>query len=222
MIKSTFLNTKNQNSGMLISTDLLSMVREDILKGKYQQGYKLTELQICSEYNVSRTPVREALRQLEMEGLVETKPNRGAFVIGFSMQDIRDMFDLRKCYEIQAVKWGIERITDDELDALEETFEFMEFYTQKNDIEKVLNINTNFHQIIYIATHNRMLHNILSSYQLYMKHVKASHTLNSDFLLLLEEHREIYNAFKDKDISCGIKAIEKHMDNSIERYFLLK
>ena len=221
MARNTFLDIKNQNSGMLLSTDLLSSLRKDILTRKYERGYKLTEQNISSEYSVSRTPVREALRQLEMEGLVEAIPNRGAFVLGFSDQDIRDMFDLRKSYEIQAVMWAIERITDNELDALEETFEFMEFYTQKNDIEKMLNINMNFHQLIYIASHNRMLENILTSYQLYIKHAKRSHTFDNDYLpKLLEEHRQIFNAFKNKDGLLGTKAIEKHMDNSIERYYL--
>ena len=64
---------------------------------------------------------------------------------------------LEKPHEIQAVRWAIERITEEEINELEETFEFMEFYTMKNDINKMLNINTAFHQIIYNATHNRML-----------------------------------------------------------------
>lgn len=74
--------------------------------------------------------------------------NRGSFVIGLSQQDFEDMFELRKAYEIQAVKWAIERITDDEMEALEETFEFMEFYTLRNDVDKMLTINAGFHQII--------------------------------------------------------------------------
>jgi DNA-binding GntR family transcriptional regulator len=155
-----------------------------------------------------------------MEGLIEVIPNRGAFALGFSEQDIRDIFDLRKLYEIQAVKWAIERITDDELEALGETYDFMEFYTKKNDIEKMININMNFHQLIYIASHNKTLQNILSSYQLYIKHAKRSHTFSNGYLpVILEEHREIYSAFVDKDILLGAKAIEKHMDNSIERIY---
>ena len=224
MSENIFLDIKTQSSVALLSTNLLSKLRKDILTGKYEHGYKLTEQHICSVYRISRTPVREALKQLEMEGLIEMIPNRGAFVLGFSAQDIRDMFDLRKSYEIQAVKWAIERITDEELDSLGETFEFMEFYTQKNDIEKMLNINMTFHQLIYTASHNRMLQNILSSYQMYIKYTKYAkkiHTFSSGYLpTLLEEHREIYEAFQNKDISLGAKAIEKHMDNSIERCYL--
>jgi len=161
-------NAKSQN--LPISNNLFSKLQKDILQGKMRAGEKLTEQSICDKYKVSRTPVREALRQLEMEGLIETIPNRGAFVIGFSSQDMADMYELRKAYEVQAVKWAIERITDEEMEDLEETFEFMEFYTQKNDIDKMLNINTGFHQLIYTASHNRMLQHVLSSYQIYIKH----------------------------------------------------
>jgi DNA-binding GntR family transcriptional regulator len=215
---STILGIKTVTSGKLLSTDLFSRLRQDILIGKYKRGYKLTEQNICTEYKVSRTPVREALRQLEMEGLIETIPNRGAFVLGFSVQDVKDIFELRKSYEIQAVKWAIERITDDELDALEETFEFMEFYTQKNDIEKMLKINVSFHQVIYEASHNRMLRNILASYQQYTEHVKNRIPHADNYLPeLLKEHREIFNAFKSKDVESGMEAMGRHMDKSIER-----
>ena len=101
-----------------ISSSLFSQLQKDILIGKLKPGQKLTEQAICKEYKVSRTPVREALRQLEMDGLVENILNRGSFVIGLSQQDFVDMFQLRKFYEVQAVKWAIDRITDDEMDAL--------------------------------------------------------------------------------------------------------
>lgn len=110
-----------------LSSNLFSRLQTDILTGKIRSGEKLTEQKICEQYSVSRTPVREALRQLETDGLVESIPNRGAYVIGLSQQDIEDMYQLRKIYEIQAVRWAVERITDEELDQLEETFEFMEF-----------------------------------------------------------------------------------------------
>lgn len=149
---------------------LLGKLQKDILTGKLKPGEKLTEQNLCRLYGVSRTPVREALRQLEADGLVENILNRGAFVIGMTEQDYEDMFELRKVYEIQAVKWAIERITEEEMDKLEETFEFMEFYTLRNDIEKMLTINTGFHQVIYEASHNRMLLKMLSSYQSFLKY----------------------------------------------------
>lgn len=205
---------------MALSTDLFTSLRKDILQGKLRQGEKLTEQQICDEYNVSRTPVREAFRQLELEGFIETIPNRGAFVVGFSPQDIQDMYELRKSYEVLAVKWAIERITKEEYEKLEEAFEFMEFYTQKQDMEKMLNINMNFHELIYRASHNRMLYHILSSYQLYIKQsrTQSRSDVSSGYLdEILSEHRAIFESFKNKDVEAGIAAVSRHLDNAKQR-----
>lgn len=201
-----------------ISSNLYSQLQRDILTGKLKNGQKLTEQVICEEYNVSRTPVREALRQLESEGLVENILNRGSFVVGLSKQDFEDMFELRKIYEIQAVKWAIERITEEEMDALDETFEFMEFYTLRNDIDKMLTINEGFHKIIYEASHNRMLQQLLSSYQTYLKYLRKDDEYPDDYLAtVLEEHRQIFKAFIEKDIEAGAEAMERHISNSRKR-----
>ncbi|MEE0772484.1 MAG: GntR family transcriptional regulator [Anaerovoracaceae bacterium] len=197
---------------------LLGKLQKDILTGKLKPGEKLTEQNLCRLYGVSRTPVREALRQLEADGLVENILNRGAFVIGMTEQDYEDMFELRKVYEIQAVKWAIERITEEEMDKLEETFEFMEFYTLRNDIEKMLTINTGFHQVIYEASHNRMLLKMLSSYQSFLKYKGIESVYSDDYLTtVLEEHRAIFKAFKDKDVKAGALAMEVHINRAKER-----
>ncbi|MEG0829992.1 MAG: GntR family transcriptional regulator [Anaerovoracaceae bacterium] len=209
-------STKSANTPM--SSSLFSQIQKDILTGKLVPGERLVEQAICAQYKVSRTPVREALRQLEADGLIENILNRGAIVIGLSKQDFDDMFDLRKAYEIQAVKWAIERITDEEMDELEETFEFMEFYTMKKDVDKMLTINTGFHQIIYNASHNRMLSQLLSSYQTYLKYKPGDVYNDEDYLItVLDEHRMIFKAFKEKDLEGGATAMELHISNSKSR-----
>jgi len=201
-----------------LSNSLLGKIQKDILTGKLKPGQKLTEQQLCKTYGVSRTPVREALRQLETDGLVENILNRGAFVVGLSEQDYEDMFELRKAYEIQAVKWAIERITEEQMDQLEETFEFMEFYTLRNDIDKMLTINTGFHQVIYEASQNRMLRKLLASYQNFLKYKGMESVYDNDYLpTVLEEHRAIFMAFKNKDVEAGAAAMERHIDNASSR-----
>ena len=203
-----------------LSTNLYTELQEDILTGKLHPGEKLTEQKICNEYKVSRIPVREALHQLEMDGLIEKIPNRGAFVLGLSAQDIQDMQILRTNYEIQAARWAIQRITDEERDELDETFEFMEFYTVKNDINKMQSINAAFHQIIYAATHNRMLQQLLTNYQTYLKYCNPSNFYAPDYLtIVLEEHRAIYQAFLARDVDGGALAMSTHMENALSRKF---
>ena len=196
-----------------MSTGLLAKLQKDILTGRFRPGDKLTEQAICKEYEVSRTPVREALRQLEESGLVEMQLNRGAFVVGMSKQDYADLFELRKSYEVQAVRWAIERITDEEMESLEETFEFMEFYTMRNDIDKMLIINAGFHQVIYEAAHNRMLQKTLTSYQTFLKYRDVGRVYESNYLTtVLDEHRAIFKAFIDRDVQAGAEAMERHID----------
>ena len=210
--------TELENNNAPLSESLLGKLQRDILTGEFKPGKKLTEQELCSRYMVSRTPVREALKQLETDGLVENILNRGAFVVGMSDQDYEDMFELRKIYEIQAVKWAIERISEEEMEKLEETFEFMEFYTLRNDIDKMLTINTGFHQVIYEASHNRQLKKLLSSYQNFVKYKNAESVYDDDYLQsVLEEHRAIFKAFVDKDVKAGAQAMESHMNKTKER-----
>ena len=200
-------------SSQPLSGSLYHELRKDILQGRFQRGEKLTEQALCETYQMSRTPVREALRQLELEGLIEAIPNRGAFVIGLSQQDIRDLYEMRKEYEILAVRWAIERITPEGLAQLEETFEFMEFYTMKKEAEKMLNINSKFHELIYEAAGNRILYHALSTYQAYIKQTKKNSTYVDGYLeQVLAEHKAIYEAFKARDPEAGAAAVTAHME----------
>ena len=205
-------------NGLPLAENLYTQIQMDIVKGVLPAGKKLTEQSLCEQYKVSRTPVREALRQLEIEGLVENIPNRGSFVVGFTSQDIKDIYELRKTYEIQAVKWAIERISDNELEELGEIFEFMEFYTKKHDIDKMLNINSNFHQLIYTSSRNKMLRQVLSSFQMYIKYSRDISSYDKDYLdIVLEEHRAIYNAFLEKNETLAVETMLLHMENSYSR-----
>ncbi|MEG0371373.1 MAG: GntR family transcriptional regulator, partial [Clostridium sp.] len=126
-----------------------SKVREDILDGIYKAGENLIEMRLAEELNVSRTPVREAIRQLELEGLVESIPNKGVIVKGISSKDMKDIYKIRLLLEGLAARWSVKEISDDNIKELQETYELMEFYTNKEDIENIEKLNTQFHKIIY-------------------------------------------------------------------------
>jgi len=212
-----YKTTPIPNSGNL-SNSLFHQLRTDILQGKLKPGEKLTEQRVCQEYVVSRTPVREAFQKLENDGLIETIPNRGAFVVGVSDRDISDMYELRRAYEELAVRWAIERITDEEFEQLKEAYEFMEFYTMKKDIPKMLNINMQFHQLIYNAAHNRMLLHTLTNFQVYTKQRRGEKTYADNYLEeVLAEHQEIFQAFVDRDPEAGAAAVGRHLENAKKR-----
>ena len=210
------MDIKNgSRSAQPLSAGLYTELQKDILSGALPDKSKLTEQAVCKRYNVSRTPVREALRQLEADGLIENIPNRGAYVTGLSKRDISDLFDLRALFEVQAVEWAIKRMRSEEIDSLAEVMEFMEFYTLKEDAAKVLSFNSRFHSLIYEGTGNRKLQRSLEVYQTYLKY-SAPHRsyTESDLKTILEEHRAIYEAFESRNAAAGRKAMEYHMEQS--------
>lgn len=211
----------DNNKKQPLSEDLFLKLQEDILTGTLQDGDKLTESKICDLYNVSRTPVRDALRQLETLDLITTVPNRGAFVHGFSKEDILDLSKIHAQNEILAVKLSIERITKEEIEMLAENFDFMEFYTRKNDIPKMLNINSTFHQIIYNSTKNLRFAKELKRHQLYLRYCNPSNYYNPHYLKdVLVEHRDIFDAITSRDLNAGASAMKRHMDLGKLRKFI--
>jgi len=215
---------QNDKSAQPLSAGLYTELQTGILSGAMPDGSKLTEQTICKQYNVSRTPVREAFRQLEADGLIENIPNRGAFVTGLTRRDISDLFDLRALFEVQAVEWAIKRMTSEDIEKLSETVEFMEFYTLKDDVDKVLTFNSQFHNIIYAGTGNRMIQKTLAIYQTYLKYSAPAKTYTGDYLkTILDEHKAIFEAFETRNPAAGRKAMEYHMDQSklrrIANYF---
>lgn len=207
-----------KTAGLTLSQDLFQRLQSEILKGNYKPGEKISEQAICDIYGLSRTPVREAFKLLESVGLIETIPNRGAFVVGLSQRDLEDLFEMRKAYEILAIKWAIERADKKDLEKIEEAYEFMEFYTQKKDTEKVLNINRQFHGLIYKISGNRMLENILSNFQMYLKESDKDSNYGKKHLdQVLAEHKKIYQAFMDKDPEAGVDAVSNHLGGAKKR-----
>ena len=106
-------------------------IREDILSGKYKKNEELKEKTIGEELGVSRTPVREALRQLELEGLVTIIPNKGAYVVGLSVGDIQDIYEMRSVLEGLCAKRAAMKATQEQLEELEEILVLSGFHLKK-------------------------------------------------------------------------------------------
>ena len=183
----------------------------DIITGRLPSGKRINEGDLCERFNMSRTPVREILRRLEGSGLARSIPNRGVFAVGLTKGDIDDYFYLKSILEVQCTRWAIERIDQEMTDLLEETFDFMQFYTMSNDLPKMIRINDGFDAIIYNACGNRELEKRLTRYSFILKHATADVTYPLNYLpTVLEEHRAIFDAFKAKDPEAGAEAAEIH------------
>lgn len=201
--------------GYSLREKIFRRLREDIINGKYKPGDSLVELKLAEEMGVSRTPIREAIRQLELEGLVSCIPNKGVIVEGISKQDIEDIYAIRESLEGLAARWAIQRIDREQLKELEDICELMEFYTEKGDLDHVGELNSRFHEIIFEATRSGPLKQVLSDFQYYIESTRlASLKTPGRAKRSLMEHKAIVDAFKRGDVEGGERALVEHIRNS--------
>ena len=192
-------------------------IREDILSGRYEQNTELKEAAIGAELGVSRTPVREALRQLELEGLVTIIPNRGAYVNMITAKDVQDIYVIRSMLEGLCARWATQSITDEQLDSMEETLCLSEYHTSKKNYEKLYELDSLFHEQLYEAGGSRILNHILSDFHDYVKMVrKATISTSSRSVTSTEEHRAIFEAIKEKDPDKAEALAKEHVKHNIE------
>lgn len=191
-------------------------IREKILSGEYKQGEELRETGLASELGVSRTPVREALRQMELEGLVKIIPNKGAFVIGITAEDMEDIYTMRSLLEGLCAKFAADRISAEQLDKLEEIAYLTDFHVNKGNLEKLYELDNQFHEVMYEASGSRMLKHVLSDFHHYVERVRKASLLSPGRSELFnEEHKAILEAIREKDREKAERLANAHMKNTI-------
>lgn len=151
---------------------VFNRLREDILEGLYKQDEELKESTIANELGVSRTPVREALRQLELEGLVNIIPNKGAYVTGITEKDIQDIYVIRSYLEGLCAKWACENMDKAVLEELEEIVYLSEFHIKKEHHEQVVELDNKFHELIYQSSGSKILRHVLSDFHHYVQRAR--------------------------------------------------
>lgn len=198
----------------LLGQKIFQKIRQDIIAGKYSRDEELKELLIASEMGVSRTPVREALRQLEREGLVAIIPNKGTYVVGITVQDMKDIYDIRAVLERLCVRQVANIATVGQIEALEEILYLAEYHLKKGHRKQVVELSGKFHEILYEASGNRMLGRVLQNYYLYLEQVRMFlFTIPGKFGEVIGEHRQILEAIKEQDGEKAEQAVGKHIGN---------
>ena len=200
-----------------LGSRVFHMIRENILSGKYKKDEELKEKTIGEELGVSRTPVREALRQLELEGLVTIIPNKGAYVVGISQEDIKDIYEIRCRLEGLCARWAAKNITPEQLDELEENIFLSDFHARKGNAEQLVELDNKFHEVLYTASNSRELRHVLSDFHHYVQRVRritladGHRAVDSN-----EEHRKIVEALKQHDADLAEKLANQHIMSTIE------
>lgn len=192
-------------------------IREDILNGVYKEHEELKEATLGKMMEVSRTPVREALRQLELEGLVEIIPNKGARVTGITKKDMEDIYQIRYLLEGLSAKWATEHVTEELIDKMEETLYLTEFHAKKGNYGQVYELDSQFHELMYEASGSKILNHILSDFHMYVTRIrKTSLASDSRSKNSTEEHRAILEAIKERNAEKAEACAHNHVKSTIK------
>lgn len=189
-------------------------LRQGILTGELKPGERLMEIHLANKLGVSRTPIREAIRKLELEGLVTMIPRRGAEVAQITEKSMKDVLEVRKVLDDLSVELACERITEEEKELLKNACVDFEEAVKTGDFAKIAKTDVAFHDIIVTATRNirlsQMVNNLAEQmYRYRFEYIKDS----TQHARLVQEHEEICQGIITGDKKRALEAIEKHIDN---------
>lgn len=196
---------------------VFNKLRDDILSGRYAENDELKEVAIGEEMGVSRTPVREAFRQLELEGLIQIVPNKGAYVTGITEEDVKDIYMIRSRLEGLCARWATEHISKEQMDEMEENICLGEFHARKGDLEQLAELDNRFHDIMYEACSSKILEHLLKDFHQYVLRVRKKTLSNVNRgPKSNEEHKKIMEAVRAGDADLAEQLAHQHMINAYE------
>lgn len=189
-------------------------LREAILRGDLKPGERLMELQLAAKLGVSRTPIREAIRRLQQEGLAVTIPRRGAEVAAMTEKDMEDVLQVREALEILAVQLASEKITKEQIAELEERLKAFEQAVETAEVKQIAQSDIDFHDLIYTAAENPRLVVLLNNLREQIYRYRVEYLKDEkNYPRLIEEHRQIMQGLKERNEQYVVEMTKKHMDN---------
>lgn len=197
-----------------LADQVFEHIETDILLGKYQRGEILTESRLSAELGVSRTPIREALRRLLQENLIE-ETGKGSVVIGITENDLADIFLVRSKLESLAVEVAVSKAKDQDIARLKEVVELQEFYLGKRDADQIKSMDNKFHDLIYRIGGSTIFYEILVPlHKKIQKYRKASVENKSRATASVKEHRALYEAIAARDSENASRLALEHINNA--------
>ena len=193
---------------------VFNTLREAILRGDLKPGERLMELQLAAKLGVSRTPIREAIRMLQQEGLAVTIPRRGAEVAGMTEKDMEDVLQIREALEILAVQLASEKVTDEQVDELAEKVKAFEEVLKTKDIKQIAQADIDFHDVIYTAADNPKLLGMLNNLREQIYRYRVEYLKDEkNYPRLIEEHQQILDGLRRRDKAYVAEMTRTHVDN---------
>ena len=200
-----------------LSSRVYHQIRAEILKGAFIPGESVTEMGLAAQCGVSRTPVREALHQLELEGLVQLIPNKGAIILGIRPEDICDIYQIRSMLEGSVAERAAQRASEEDVRRLTEILDLTEFYITRQNIEQLQAMDGQFHQLIYEMSGSRMFRRVLKDMHYYIGLTRdASLKSEGRAAESLKEHRAVLDAIARHDGMQARELMTLHVGKALE------
>lgn len=194
-------------------------LRRAILAGKMPPGTRLLEVHLADEMGVSRTPIREAIRVLEQEGLVIMRPRRGAEVAKITVPQMRDVLELRTVLDVLAVELACERATDEDIKEIEKAAREFEQAVYDGDLHVMIERDTVFHRMLVAGSHNKKLiivnHDMEDQVNRYRYETEKEASARGT---LLKDHEAIIKAIKERDKNAASEAARVHVSRQMEEF----
>lgn len=207
----------NMNAYLPLRDVVFQTLREAILKGDLRPGERLMELQLASKLGVSRTPIREAIRMLEQEGLAVTIPRKGAEVARMTEKNMEDVLQIREALDDLAVQVACDKMTEQQLDNLTVAMKNFENAVQAGDLKHIVAYDVEFHDIIYESTDNPRLVTLLSNLREQIYRYRVEYLKEKEnYPMLVKEHETIVAALKEKNKKRVTDAMRCHIRNQAE------
>lgn len=208
------LSKVNLNDYKPLREVIFDTLREAIITGELKPGERLMEVKLAEKMGVSRTPVREAIRMLELEGLVDMLPRKGAHVAELSVKDIMDVLEVRASMDSLATKLAAERITDEEIKELKQIQVQFVSYADKDNLQGTIKKDVEFHELIYRASRNDRLLQIANNLREQVQRFRVIYLKDySSPRNLIKEHEDICAAISERDLDLAQRCAQIHINN---------
>ena len=197
-----------------LSDTICDALKKDILDGVLKPGQRLMEIQYARKLGVSRTPFREAVRRLEIEGLVTVLPWRGAHVSNLSRRDISNVLDIRSALDMLAAGLFVMHKTDEDIVCLKQIESAFETAANENDIQGQILNDVKFHEYIYSKTGNEKLISLYAGFKDQLYRYRALYLKEENYTsLIAKEHNQLIEAFETDNLKKSKQISEKHIAN---------
>lgn len=204
----------NMDAFLPLRDVVFNTLREAILKGDLKPGERLMELQLAAQLGVSRTPIREAIRMLEQEGLAVTVPRKGAEVAKMTLKGMEDVLEIREALDILACQLACERITEEQLEILAEKKKAFEDSLKTGNVKAIAETDVEFHDVIYDATNNPKLVNMLNNLREQIYRYRVEYLKKEEnYPILIKEHNDIFNSLANRNKDEATASIREHVKN---------